>query len=176
MRTCIVAAALALALAGCGSSADEAGDDGEAPASAGVAVERCTERLLSDAELVELTAEEQEAVRSYTESTYCARFADRGWVYDDGALSIDAYTSLAEGGEEECAEAETERTPGEGPAGSGQTVPCDEVDAGEDETIDCALLRHVRRSEVRAYLDELEERGRSVECDDGTPLADLGAR
>ena len=175
MRTCIVAAALALALAlaGCGSSADGAGDDGEPPVSAGAAVERCTERLLSDAELEELTAEEQETVRSYTESTYCARFAARGWVYDDGALSIDAYTWLAEGGEEECAEAEG--TPGEEPAGSERTVPCDEVDAGEDETIDCALLRHVRRSEVRAYLDELGERGRSVECDDGTPPADLGA-
>ena len=175
MRTCIVAAALALALAGCGSSADEAGVDGEAPVSAGAAVERCTERLLSDAELEELTAEEQEAVRSYTESTYCARFVERGWVYDDGALSIDAYTSLAEGGEEECAEAEAESVEGE-PGGSAQSVPCDEVDAGEDGTIDCALLRHVRRSEVRAYLDELQRSGQAVECDDGTPLADLGAR
>lgn len=176
MRTCIVAAALALALAGCGSSADEAGDDGEAPVSAGAAVERCTERLLSGAELEELTAEEQEAVRSYAESTYCARFAERGWVYDDGALSIDAYTSLAEGGEEECGEAVADSAPGEEPAGPGRTVPCDEVDSGEDETIDCALLRHVRRSEVRAYLDELQRSGQAVECDDGTPLADLGAR
>jgi len=172
----MVAAALALALAGCGSSADETGDDGAGPASAGAAVERCTERLLSDAELEELTPEEQEAVRSYAESTYCARFAERGWVYDDGALSIDAYTFLAEGGEEECGEAEAESTPGEEPAGPARTVPCDEVDAGEDETIDCALLRHVRRSEVRAYLDELQRSGQAVECDDGTPLADLGAR
>ena len=175
MRTCIVAAAFVLAFAACGSNADEAGDDGEAPVSAGAAVERCTERLLSDAELEELTAEEQEAVRSYAESTYCARFAERGWVYDDGALSIDAHTWLAEGGEEECGEAVAESAPGEEPPGPGRTVPCDEVDPGEDETIDCALLRHVRRSEVRAYLDELEERGRSVECDDGTPPADLGA-
>ena len=174
MRTCMVAAALALALAGCGSTADESGDDGEPPVSAGAAVERCTERLLSNAELEELTADEQEAFRSYTESTYCARFAERGWVYDDGALSIDAHTWLAEGGEEECAEAEAE-SEGE-PGGSAQSVPCDEVDAGEDGTIDCALLRHVRRSEVRAYLDELQRSGQAVECDDGTPLADLGAR
>jgi len=132
--------------------------------------------LLGNAQLEELTADEQEAVRRYTESTYCARFAERGWVYDDGALSIDAYTSLAEGGEEECGEAESESAPGEEPAAPGRTVPCDEVGAGEDETIDCALLRHVRKSEVRAYLDELQRSGRAVACDDGTALADLGAR
>jgi hypothetical protein len=38
--------------------------------------------------------------------------------------------------------------------------------------LDCGLLHLVRRNEVQTYLEEL---GRPVECDDGTPLDQLGA-
>jgi hypothetical protein len=61
------------------------------------------------------------------------------------------------------------------PSKPAETVPC-ELDAGGPKMIgDCALLEHVRRSEVRAYLDQLQRRHGSVECEDGTPLAHLGA-
>jgi hypothetical protein len=179
MRGWIVVALLALALTGCGATADETRDEtgggGEASMSAGAAVERCSERLLRNAELEELSAKEREAARRYAESTYCARFAERGWVYDDGTLSIDAYRWLAEAGEEVCAEAEAAQE-GE-PAGPVRTVPCDEVDAGEDPgIIECAGLEYVRESEVREYLDGLQRRHGSVECEDGTPLADVGTQ
>jgi hypothetical protein len=39
--------------------------------------------------------------------------------------------------------------------------------------LDCALLHHVRRSEVRDYVERLQREG-AVECDDGAPLDDLG--
>ena len=90
--------------------------------------------------------------RAYVRRTYCEPFESRGWVYDDGALSIDAQTWLAEGGSEQCA---SEAGP----------VPCP-----ESRTIDCAMLHHVRRSEVRDYL----ARRPDVACDDGTPVEQLG--
>jgi hypothetical protein len=56
-------------------------------------------------------------------------------------------------------------------------VQCDEVDAGEDPgIIECAGLEYVRESEVREYLDGLQRRHGSVECEDGTPLADVGTQ
>jgi hypothetical protein len=85
-------------------------------------------------------------------------------VYDDGALSVNAQRWLARGGSEMCATA----TPG----GKTTTIPCEQPRAGE-EPIDCAVLRFVRRSEVRKYIAELQRRG-SVRCDNGTPLAALG--
>src|SRR5687767_1247159 len=64
--------ALLAALAGCGS------DNG-----ADTRVDRCVERLLANAE-----GGETDAARDYARRTYCGQFASRGWVYDDGALSI----------------------------------------------------------------------------------------
>ena len=62
-----------------------------------------------------------------------------------------------------------------GPAQPSRTVPCDQLQAADGpRRIDCALLHHVRRSEVRKYLDDLRSRGK-LECDDGTPLGELGA-
>jgi hypothetical protein len=173
LRCGILAAVLALVVAACGATAGEPDNEAnaarEAGASAPAAVERCTERLLRNADVEELAQAEQEAVRRYAETTYCSRFAERGWVYDDGTLSIEAHKWLEEGGEEECWRA-TE--PGE-PA---STVPCEELDAGGPKLIrDCALLRHVPKSEVRDYLDQLRSRYGSVECEDGTPLAQLGS-
>jgi hypothetical protein len=63
---------------------------------------------------------ERQKARHYVEVTYCSRFAERGWVYDDGALSIEAHKWLEEDGEEECQFAVE---PGE-PA---RTVPCERL-------------------------------------------------
>lgn len=127
-------------------------------------MDRCSDRFLARAEAVELSDARREEIRRYVETTYCARFAERGWVYEDGTLSIAAHEWLEAGGEEECARLTQ----------TGQeTVPCED---GEDPTLDCALLQHVRRSEVREYLEDLRRRVPDVECDDGTPLDKLGSR
>jgi hypothetical protein len=105
-------------------------------------------------------AHEQEA-RRYAEDTYCARFERNGWVYDDGALSIAAQEWLDNSGR--CA---TQTT-----ADPARTVPCRQILRGDP--IDCALLHHVRRSEIKAYLADRRLHGR-VRCDDGTPLDELG--
>ena len=126
------------------------------------AFEKCTERFLERVPEVE----RQEA-RRYVEVTYCTRFAERGWVYDDGALSIEAHEWLEASGEEECVLA-TE--PGE-PA---RTVPCEDFDERGKMIRDCGLLHYVRRSEVRDYIAELRHRYGDVRCDDGTPLEELG--
>ena len=103
---------------------------------------------------------EQEA-RRYVEDTYCARFEKNGWIYDDGALSIAAQEWLDSSGT--CA-AQTTGEPS-------RTVPCEEVMRGDP--IDCALLHHVRKREIKAYLAEQRLQDR-VRCDDGTPLDQLG--
>jgi hypothetical protein len=41
--------------------------------------------------------------------------------------------------------------------------------------LDCALLHHVRAGEVRDYLERLRLES-AVQCDDGTPLDELGVR
>ncbi len=156
MPRLLFVALFALALTGCGARAGDSGEKAsattEAPASASSTVERCTERLLANADVEELSESEREAVRRYAEQTYCARFAERGWVYDDGTLSIEAHKWLEEGGEEHCMEAVEEGQP----AKPARTVPCEQfADEGQAIIGDCALLRHVRRSEVRRYLEEL---------------------
>jgi hypothetical protein len=104
----------------------------------------------------------KQAARRYVKQTYCARFEQHGWIYDDGALSIAAQKWLDSGGR--CA------TGSEGTAT--RTVPCEQV-TRDDSTLDCALLHHVRRTEVIAYVAALG-RKRVVRCDDGTPLKELG--
>ena len=125
-------------------------------------VERCTERILAavDSEDSQLTRQQ---LRRYVERTYCARFEERGLIYEDGTLSIDVYT---DSGSEHCEIVE--------PGQPSRPVPCEQF-AGRDEVLDCALLQHVRKSEVRRYLAELRERRGTVTCDDDTPLDQLGA-
>jgi len=139
----LVATALLAVLAGCGS------DTG-----AESRVDRCVERLLSNAKV-----DPTDEARAYVHRTYCGPFASRGWVYGDGALAIGAQTWLEESGSEECATA--------GEDGQSVTIPCED----RSRTIDCAMLRHVRRSEVRAYVAQPRD---DVECDDGTPVEQLG--
>jgi hypothetical protein len=138
----LVATALLATLAGCGS--DDTADS---------RVDRCVERLLSNAE-----GGESDAARDYARRTYCGPFASRGWVYEDGALAIGAQNWLAAGGSEECATA--------GEDGQSVTIPCED----ESRAINCAMLRHVRRGEVRQYLAQRPD----LECDDGTPVEQLG--
>jgi hypothetical protein len=98
--------------------------------------------------------------RAYVLRTYCRRFAGRGWVYADGALSIKAQEWLARGAR--CAT---------GTEGGGiHEVPCKVV---EDGVLDCGMLHFVRRSEARSYVERLERR-QPVSCDDGTSLEALG--
>lgn len=126
-------------------------------------IERCTDRLLTNAD--DPRAAKANDARQYAERTYCSPFAERGWVYDDGALSINAYRWLTAAGSESCSSAEA----GE-PA---RTVPCDELaPPGQLEELDCALLHHVRKSEVAQFLSET--RPRPARCDDGTPVIELG--
>ncbi len=155
-----VAVLLCAVLAGCGGSSTGEARDGaptskEASAASPPKVERCVDRLLARSPTNELSAEQ---LRRYIETTYCRPFATKGWVYEDGALSIGAHESLqAEG---TCVGGEIGRPE--------RTLPC-----GVDAVLDCALLHHVRRREVRAYVEKLR-RGSEVECDDGTPVERLG--
>jgi hypothetical protein len=162
MRFPVVLAA-ALVVAGCGSSGDSGGNpasSGEATTAAGPRVEKCVELFFARATSNALTESE---IRRYVEGTYCSPFERKGWVYEDGTLSIAAYLFLARGGSEECAsEAE------------GDTVPCGEPPGEGPVVLDCAVLHVVRREEVQRYVRELE-RHREVSCDDGTPLERLGA-
>ena len=154
----LAVAAIVAVVAGCGGEDDA--ERAAPPASSSGAVEKCVGRFLARVDPEVEADAGAEALRAYIEETYCGTFARRGWVYDDGALSIEAHRWLEEGSE--CAEAEA--------GGTAKTVPCEEA---EDGVIDCALLHHVRRSEVKAYVAETARAG-DVECDDGTPLDELG--
>jgi hypothetical protein len=128
--------------------------------------ERCTERFLERVKSEGSADPEAEEVRRYVESTYCTPFDRRGWVYEDGTLSIAAHTWLETSGKEVCQSAGLENIV--------TTMPCEKLDRGTRPTvIDCAMLHYVRRSEVRDYIERL--RTPDVECDDGTPLEVLGA-
>ena len=164
MKTWLASAVFVVALAGCGTGSGRSEEvaTGQRPSSANERIERCTERFLERVKGEDASTGE---IRRYIEVTYCAPFAERGWVYVDGTLSIAAHTWLIEGTSEECASAGSDE-----PA---QTVPCLEP-TGEPQIIDCAILHEVRRSEVRVYLEQLQ-RKHEVECDDGTPVKQLGA-
>ena len=160
-----VVLAVALVVAGCGSSGESGGNaasSGEASTAAAPRVEKCVERFIARATSDASTETE---VRRYIERTYCSPFEREGWVYEDGTLSIAAYLFLARGGSEDCASAD---------GGQGETVSCGELPADTAIVLDCAVLHVVRRDEVQHYVRELE-RHREVSCDDGTPLERLGA-
>lgn len=150
-RRIVAAGLLAASLAGCGQN----------EASPAERVERCVDRLVESIPPTEGTSEDE--LRQYVELAYCGQFEQSGLVYDDGALEIGAQEWLDRSGTEECATAGSE--------GSSTTIPCEERQGGR--TIECALLRHVRKREAQEYLDDLRARG-EIECDDGTPLAELG--
>ncbi len=118
--------------------------------------DRCVERMMARAEVKGHRSE----VEAYARRTYCAPFVGKGWVYADGTLSIDAQEWLVKGGT--CATSENGQP--------SHTVPCEEMNAGST-TIDCGMLHYVRRSEVQEYLRQVGAK----QCDDGTPLAQLGA-
>ena len=123
--------------------------------------DRCVDRLLE--RTATQGAAEKEAARLYARNTYCVRFEQNGWIYDDGALSIAAQTWLERGGK--CA------TASEGQPAT--TVSCAPEPSGGVLVLDCALLRVVRRSEVRDYIKRLQKSG-PVRCDDGAALNELG--
>jgi hypothetical protein len=156
-------------VAGCGSGEDAGQDAGvgvEGSSDATSRIERCVERFLERAASDGLAEAD---VRRYIESSYCSRFEQEGWIYDDGTLSIAAHVAFVESGSsEECVTAEV----GE----ATETVPCEELGGANGPLLlDCAILHVVRRGEVREYVGEVA-RSREVSCDDGTPLERLGAR
>lgn len=124
-------------------------------------IDRCVDRLLQDT--TTQGAAEKEAARRYARNTYCARFEQSGWIYEDGALRIAAQTWLQKGGK--CATAREGQ-----PA---RTVSCAAERGGGVLVLDCALLHVVRRTEVRDYIVRLQTAG-TVECDDGSALDELG--
>jgi hypothetical protein len=167
VRTWLAGALFAVVLTGCGGTGGPRTEGTAADQLSGGAnrrVERCTERFL---ERVEGADAGEDEARRYVEVTYCAPFDERGWVYEDGTLNIAAQTWLIEGGSEACASV--------GEDAPAQTVACEQPETtGGTQIIDCAILHQVRRSEVRDYLQQLQ-RNHGVECDDGTPLEELGA-
>ena len=148
-----VAIAVLLVLTGCGSGGKKAA---RPDAKTAYRIERCTQRFL----------DRVKTDRSYIETTYCRPFADKGFVYADGTLSIKAHLYVLSGGSSCKSETST-------PGGSTKTVPCEPV-AEQLNPLECAILHYVRRDEVRAYIRKLQ-RSQRVSCDDGTPLDKLGA-
>ena len=126
-------------------------------------VERCVDRLMQHANTQDLP--NKEVARRYIRRTYCARFEGKGWVYEDGALSIAAQSWLEHASSSSCATA----SPGE----PTKTVPCEPERRGGAQIVECALLRVTRRIEVRDYIEQLRTKG-PVECDDGTAISELG--
>jgi hypothetical protein len=148
-------------LTACGSGSDEGQSTIRRSPAAMSRIERCVDRLLEAATTGDASKEE---ARRYVRNTYCARFGKEGWIYEDGALSIAAKRWLDEG-----ARCSTARE-GE-PA---RTVSCEEERrAAGDRMLDCGLLRVVRRSEVRDYIERMRSNG-AVECDDGSAFDELG--
>jgi hypothetical protein len=163
MRVLLAIFLLAIVLAGCGTGGG--GQRGGATSterdSTATRINKCVDRLLSRSTT---SGGSEQQVRRYVKDTYCAPFAQNGWVYEDGALSIAAQKWLDNGGK--CATASEGK-----PA---RPVPCEQTNRGiATRSIDCALLHVVRRTEVVAYLAKLQ-RGGDVHCDDGTPLEELG--
>jgi hypothetical protein len=111
---------------------------------------------------------DKEVARRYVRLSYCARFEQEGWVYEDGALRIAAQTWLENAGTCTRSEGEPGRTPG-----PTRTGFCEPEERGGVRLVECALLRIVRRDEVSDYIDQLRTKG-PVECDDGTPISELG--
>jgi hypothetical protein len=156
MRWALAGALLASFLTACSFGGGESARPG-----ATVRIESCVLRLSRAENRQVLTSE----VGRYARKTYCEPFEERGWIYDDGALRIAAYTWLTEGGT--CA---TRTADGEEVTHPG---PCDEADEPGPRMLDCALLHHVRRIEVHRYIKRLQ-REETVRCDDGTPVNELG--
>jgi hypothetical protein len=155
-----LAIAAILVVAGCSSEVDGASRDSAAERAS--RVERCTQRLLQRAH----GGPTEEAER-YVRVTYCEPFERRGWVYEDGTLSIDAHAHVANSGTRTCLSTKLGEPT--------RTVPCEELDRfARHRVLNCALLHLVARSQVRKYVEGLQQRG-EVECDDGTPLDKLGA-
>jgi hypothetical protein len=154
MRCLVVLSICAATLTACGSHSRRAG---LAPPT-NSRIERCVDRLIAGHNA---PSTDKGLIRRYARDTYCGRFEEKDWIYEDGALKIAAQRWLQNGGS--CAE---------GVAGQpAKVVPCKlERDSSGVLTIDCGLLRIVRRSEVRMYLRGLQP----VACEQDIPLAKLG--
>jgi hypothetical protein len=164
LRLALLTATIAAAAVGCRSETKEARNDRPA-AQAASRIEGCTQRILERAEQrAENTTTSKAEIERYIRTTYCMWFEREGVVHDDGTLALGAYLVVLNGGT--CARA--------APNQPARTVPCEGLDRRGPNVLDCALLHDVRRSEVQDYVAKLQ-RARTVSCDDGTPLDELGA-
>ena len=157
----ILAATVSACSSGNGGRRPETPSSVQTSSAANSRVERCVDLLLRHARTQDVP--DKEIARRYVRKTYCARFDEKGWVYDDGALRVAAQTWLEHGGM--CAA-----------GGAGEptrTVPCEPERRGGVRILDCALLGVIRRSEVTDYIEQLRTKG-PVECDDGTAISELG--
>jgi hypothetical protein len=152
MRTTggIALALLALVLLTACGSAKEKGA-GESPL-----IAQCLDRMLE-----QVDGPRTPIVREYLRRTYCVPFAKHGWVHADGTISIEAHEWMLS--QRTCVSEQ-----------DGVTTKCDPREGMEAPVLECALLHLVRRSEVQSYLEDLQRRRGKVECDDGTPLDQLG--
>ena len=157
VRIVAFAAAAVFILVSCGSQSSRRESIAKAAAS-------CTDRLVRTMKPYPAPAAE---TRRYVAVMYCQPFARKGWVYGDGSLSIEAQLWAVHGYRETCATLL--------PNGSEQTIPCDKLPGGgEDQLIDCGILRFVRRSEVQPYVAKLQRRHPGIRCEQGTPFKELG--
>ena len=148
-------------LSACGSNGGNVESTGGGFNASGSRIKRCVDRLLENASAPNETMDAR--ARRYARDTYCARFAKNGWIYSNGALSIAAQKWLDAG--TTCV--------GSSPGSPATTMPCSDDSGGGIQTLDCALLHIVRRSEVKDYVRRLAQNG-PVHCDDGTALDQLG--
>jgi hypothetical protein len=141
-------AVLALALVGCGAK-DDRESAGEMTADAASRVDTCSDRLVAHVETEGLSDAEKGEIRRYARTTYCSRFAGRGWVNDDGTLSIAAQEAMQAGGEEKCA----------GMTETGEeTVPC-EQNGTKRSSIACSFTSfHGARSATISRTHDVESR------------------
>ncbi len=101
--------------------------------------EKCTDLITRSAKPTPSLSQAQ--ARRYVKKTYCDRFAREGWVYDDGALSIDAQEWLDHGGKEVCAT----QTPS-GPAATRSLRTARGERSAGDDRLRHAPLRPAERS------------------------------
>ena len=164
VRRCTALLVVAAALSACGSSSSREREGARSAkghsAAADARIESCVDRFLRRA----TQDTDDDVARRYVRDTYCARFERNGWIHDDGVLRIGAHTWAEEGAT--CATGSEGQPP--------RTVPCEELDPVGTRRLDCALLHHVRRSEVQEYVERLRLKRPVVACDDGTPVDELG--
>lgn len=145
-----VVAAIVLLESGGGSAASER------------RIAKCTERMVRRVDLARNPTLSESVARQYVERSYCEPFDKRGWIYPDGTFKLAAYLRSYS-----CAMGE--------PGQASHRAPCKSLDNRAGTVLlDCGFLRFVRKSDAQRYIASLT-RPSAVKCDNGMPLAHVGA-